>query len=129
MALLGFQPTVAEASIISQTTVEYSSTTAPLVLNAFAYRYGIDAEEFMKVAECESNLNEKAWNKSDPNTGSKGVFQFQDATFAHYSKEAGIDTPDVWNPWDNIETAAYMFSKGQQKQWSCYKIHFGGKSV
>lgn len=129
LALLGFSPTPAEAAIISSTTVEYSSTTAPLVLEAFAYRYGIDANEFRKVAECESHLNEKAWNKLDPNTGSKGVFQFQDATFAHYSKEVGIVNPDVFNPWHNIETAAYMFSKGEQKQWTCYRKLFGGKGV
>ncbi len=48
--------------------------------------------------------------------------QFQQSTFNKYSKLAGIENGDVWNPFDAINTAAFMFSKGEQRQWSCYAI-------
>lgn len=120
LALLGFQPTVAEASVISQTTVEYSSTTAPLVLNAFAYRYGIDAEEFIKVAECESSLRANA--VGDHGT-SYGVFQIHLPAHPSVTKEQALD------PWFNIEWSAQQFAAGKQKMWTCWRTHFGGKSV
>ena len=96
----------------------------------YAAKYGIDFYEFLAVGKCESKLRASAFNPKDPNGGSKGVFQFQPETFKYFSKKAGLINADVWNPWHNIETAAYMFSLGEKgkRHWSCYQILFGGNS-
>lgn len=111
----------AQASEISQYTVEYSTTTAPFILQAIAAEHHIDADSFIATAKCESQFNERAFNKNDPNGGSRGIFQFQASTFALYAPQTGLQEPDVWNPWDNAEVAAYMFSRGLQSQWSCWR--------
>lgn len=124
LSMLGWTPT-AQASEISQMTVDYSTTTAPLILQAIATKHGVkDPQSFVDTAKCESQYYPTAFNKKDPNGGSRGVFQFQAGTFARYSAEAGLPDADVWDPWDNAEVAAYMFSKGQQNQWSCYRKLF-----
>lgn len=83
------------------------------------------AEEIIKVIACESDFNPQAINRNDPNGGSKGLGQFQDATFVRYSKLAGINSADVWNPKDSIDTVIYMFKIGAQSQWSCYNLLYG----
>ena len=124
---MGFLP-VTPALADSVPQVEYTVDTAPLILEAFAVKYGIESKSFIEVAKCESGVVATTWNKADPHGGSKGVFQFQPDTFKKWSKEASLINADVWNPYDNIETAAYMFSKKQQKQWSCWSITQGSRS-
>lgn len=95
------------------------------VIALFASKHGLsdeDAELMKKVVFCESSNNPKAFNPHDPNSGSKGIAQFQDATFAHYAKEVGLVDPDVWNPFHSLDVMAYMFSKNEHGQWSCYKM-------
>jgi len=106
---------------MSAPPVVYSTSTAPAIIEAYAARYAIDAEIFLAVAKCESGLRESAWNKQDPRGGSKGVFQFQPHTFATYSKLAGIEEADVWNPLHNIEVAAFMFAEGLEEHWTCWR--------
>lgn len=101
--------------------IEYSTTTAEVIITAYAVRYGISAEPLVATLKCESGFNQFAWNHSDPNGGSLGVAQFQRKTFDKYSKELGLPNADVWNPLDSINVAAYMFSEGQQHQWSCFR--------
>lgn len=86
--------------------------------------YGLD-DSFYDTIQCESRFKATAWNKEDPNGGSKGVAQFQQSTFDKWSVEAGIKDGDIWDSYQAIDTAAYMFSKGQQRQWSCYHIVTG----
>lgn len=75
-----------------------------------------------KVISCESSFKEGAWNKKDPHGGAKGIAQFLQPTFNRYSKEVGIENTDIWNTEHQLETMAYMFSIGQAKQWTCYKM-------
>ena len=74
----------------------------------------------LKVAICESSLNPKAFNKTDGIGGSYGVFQFQKSTFLRYSKQLNEEL-DYYSTYDQAKVAAYMFSLGQQRQWSCYQ--------
>ena len=83
------------------------------------------AERVIQVIDCESDFNPQAINRNDPNGGSKGLGQFQDATFVRYSKLVGINSADVWNPKDSIDTVIYMFKIGAQSQWSCYNLLYG----
>ncbi|MBT9167845.1 MAG: hypothetical protein DDT19_01188 [Syntrophomonadaceae bacterium] len=95
------------------------------MISQSAKKWGVDEAILRKVLFCESSMNPKAWNKQDPNGGSKGIAQFQDATFAYYSKLAGISDGDVWNPEHALSTMSYMFSIGEQSQWSCYNLLYG----
>ena len=70
---------------------------------------------------CESSNNPNAWNKSDPNGGSKGLFQFQTSTFNNYAKKIGIQNPDIWDKEQQVSVGAYMIANGQIGQWSCAK--------
>ncbi len=88
----------------------------------YASVYHSSLKQLLAVMSCESGGNPKAWNKNDPHGGSKGMFQFQDSTFLNYSKAIDIENPDIWNPEQQAEVAAYMFSKGMQSQWSCSYI-------
>jgi len=87
----------------------------------YAEIYNVSHKQLLTVAKCESQLNPKAHNKNDPNGGSRGIFQFQTSTFNRYSSILKIEEPDIWNSEQQIKVAAYMFSKGQQKQWTCYR--------
>lgn len=86
-----------------------------------AEKLGVSAATVEVTITCESNWDVRAWNKKDPGDGSKGIAQFQDGTFAMYSKLAGVEHGDVWSAKDSIDTMVYMFSIGQQRQWSCYR--------
>jgi hypothetical protein len=72
--------------------------------------------------DCESDFNQNAWNKEDPNGGSFGILQFQIATFYGFAKEVGIDNPDIWNAEQQIEIADYMISTGHLSLWTCGRI-------
>lgn len=74
------------------------------------------------LAMCESSFNPNAWNKKDPNDGSKGLLQFQDITFYRYAPLAGVENPDIWNVEHQIKTAEYMISLGLRYHWSCSKL-------
>lgn len=73
-----------------------------------------------KTIECESEFNPKAWNKTDPKGGAKGIAQFLQPTFNRYVKKVNIVEPDVWNKKHAIHVMTYMFSVGQARQWSCF---------
>lgn len=122
--LLFGPPTLAAAQTINQFNTEYSSSTAELIIEAYAVHAGIPYKPFIETAKCESDLNADAINPTDGHGGSRGVFQFQTSTFNKYKTLAGVSDGDVFNPFDNIQVAAYMFSIGEQHQWSCYrKLH------
>ena len=74
------------------------------------------------VVRCESNFNPLAHNKSDPNTGSYGIAQFQLNTFYKNTK---FENPDIWNANQQLETMAQMWAIGEQGQWSCYWKYIG----
>ena len=95
-------------------------TTNQLILK-YADAYQVSAVQIYNLAICESSLKETALNKADPHGGSKGILQFQQKTFDYYSDQIGIDNPDIWNKEQQIQVASYMFSIGEQNQWSCWK--------
>lgn len=109
------------AQEINQFNIEYSSSTAELIIDAYAAKYGILARPFLETGACESGLRADAINPTDGHGGSRGVFQFQTATFNKYKSAAGVPDGDVFDPLDNIQVAAYMFSIGEMRQWTCFR--------
>lgn len=87
----------------------------------YATQYGIDASVFKKVMFCESSNNPKAIGDGGR---AKNVMQFHKPTFDAYAKKYGEEL-DYNSYHDQIELAAWMFSKGEQGHWTCYKIVTG----
>lgn len=97
-------------------------------ISIYAQKYNIDEAIFLKVATCESKLKPNSINYNDGGKGkhSVGVMQFQESTFNHWEKVLGEDL-DYYSYHDQIKLASFMWSKGQQRQWSCFKIVNGVK--
>ncbi len=74
------------------------------------------------LINCESGGDPNAWNKDDPNGGSKGILQFQEQTFYQYAEEAKIQNPDIWNAEQQVVVADYMISRGLEYHWTCNKL-------
>ena len=87
----------------------------------YAAQYGIDANVFKKVMFCESSNNPKAVGDGGR---ARNVMQFHKPTFDAYAKKYGEEL-DYNSYHDQIELAAYMFSKGQQGHWTCYSKVIG----
>ena len=83
---------------------------------------GVSAQMAWDIAKCESQFNPLAWNKSDPNGGSRGPLQFQEKTFYGFAKKYNIDNPDIWNPYQQVNLFVYMVRDGLKSHWSCTKI-------
>ncbi|MFN2462582.1 MAG: transglycosylase SLT domain-containing protein [Candidatus Dormibacteria bacterium] len=79
------------------------------IIRGAAARYGVDPNQLLRVAICESGLNPNAYNPS----GASGLFQFKPATFY------GHGGHNIWDPADQADVAARMFSQGQAGQWTC----------
>ena len=82
---------------------------------------GASVQDIVNTLRCESNFNWKAWNKGDPNDGSKSVAQFQDKTFYGFAKEYNLWNPDIWNPFQQINLMVYMVRDGLGSHWTCYR--------
>ncbi|HEY8740007.1 MAG TPA: transglycosylase SLT domain-containing protein [Candidatus Dormibacteraeota bacterium] len=80
------------------------------VIRAAADRYGQDGNRLVRVANCESSLNPRAY---DAGSGASGLFQFMPGTFY------GNGGHDIWDAADQSNIAARMFSQGHAGDWSC----------
>lgn len=90
---------------------------AQVIIDA-ALRHGLDPDFFLRVARCESNLNPRALNPGGPYIG---LFQFHPNTFRANGGR------DIYDPYDQAETAARMFARGLGWQhWECVRI-LGGQ--
>jgi peptidoglycan hydrolase CwlO-like protein len=80
------------------------------IIKTAAARYGQDGNRMVRVAQCESSLNPRAY---DAGSGASGLFQFMPGTFY------GNGGHDIWDPTDQSNIAAKMFSQGRSGDWSC----------
>jgi peptidoglycan hydrolase CwlO-like protein len=79
------------------------------IIRTAAARYNQDGDRLVRVAKCESGLNPRAQSSS----GASGLFQFMPGTFY------GNGGHDIWDPTDQSNIAAKMFSQGRSGDWSC----------
>ena len=88
----------------------YATGPVADIIRAAAARYGVDPNQLLRVAMCESGLNPNSYNAR---SGASGLFQFKPATFA------GHGGHNIWDPSDQSDVAARMFSQGLASQWTC----------
>lgn len=117
-----FSPTLTAADIappIATSPVAHLSVPETIVLQARAY--ATPEKALLQVARCESQFDPRAYNPKDSDgLPAYGLFQFKKQTFLKYAVRIGIKTPDIWNPTQQSQVAAYMFSNRLQNQWGCY---------
>lgn len=96
--------------------------TVEETIHKYSQIYNIDENMFLSVAKCESKLNPNAINYNDGGIGkhSVGVLQYQESTFYYWASVLG-EQLDYYSYNDQIKLGAYMFSKGQGNQWTCYR--------
>lgn len=73
-------------------------------------RHGCDGDQLVRVMYCESGGDPSAVN---PVTGDTGLFQFNPSTW--YAWGGG----DIWNPYEQIELAAWAWGQGLGYHWVC----------
>jgi hypothetical protein len=88
----------------------YATGPVADVIRAAAARYGTDPNTLLRVAMCESGLNPNSYNSR---SGATGLFQFKPGTFY------GHGGHNIWDPADQADIAAKMFSQGLAYEWSC----------
>jgi soluble lytic murein transglycosylase-like protein len=84
--------------------------TIKQIIWAAGHKYNVSYSWLLSVAECESGLDPTAVNRS---SGASGLFQFMPATFY------GHGGTDIWNPTQQADIAAKMFSIGESSEWVC----------
>jgi hypothetical protein len=88
----------------------YATGPVADIIRAAAARHGTDANTLLRVAMCESGLNPNSYNSR---SGATGLFQFKPGTFY------GHGGHNIWDPADQADVAAKMFSQGLAYEWSC----------
>lgn len=80
------------------------------IIRAAAASYRVSGDQLVRVADCESHLNPRAY---DARSGASGLFQFMPGTFYAHGGH------DIWDATDQSNVAAKMFSQGYGDSWSC----------
>jgi hypothetical protein len=86
------------------------------IISAAAAKYGVEQETLLRVAYCESRYDPLAYNGI---LGASGLFQIIPGTWRMNSDWAGYGGTSVWDPVANANVAAWMFSRGESRQWAC----------
>jgi uncharacterized protein YabE (DUF348 family) len=86
------------------------------IIRDAAARWGANPDQLLRVAWCESRFNPNAYN---PTAGDSGLFQFIPTTWAAWSPRAGYGGASVFDPVANANVAAFMFARGEARQWVC----------
>lgn len=89
--------------------------TVVTVLRAAAAEFGVDADELVRVALCESSLNGDSVGLAQE----VGLMQFLPRTFAANAKRLGYSIRDIGDDVAQARVAAEMWSREQQWQWTC----------
>ena len=107
-----------ELAVAEPNIAPFIPSTRQIILGE-ATKYVIPPEKMLRVAQCESSMNPKAYNPRDVDgLPAYGLFQFKKTTFEYYASLAGIENPDIWSAKDQAQTTAYMLSIGKD-QWGC----------
>jgi soluble lytic murein transglycosylase-like protein len=85
-----------------------------LIVNA-AHRYGLNPQQMLRVAWCESRWNPSARSAS----GDMGVFQFMPGTWAYASAAVGMRGASPYDPVANIEAASWLMKAEGPRHWVC----------
>lgn len=80
-----------------------------------AERHGVDANQMLRIVQCESGLNPYAVNKTSL---VKGAWQFADRTWAANSERYGHSGESAFDPYAASNVAAQMIRAGNIGAWN-----------
>lgn len=80
-----------------------------------ASKYGVSGDYLLRIANCESTFNPRAYNPS----GATGLFQYKPATWASFSDRAGYSGASIYNVTAQANVTAWAFSNGLAYHWEC----------
>lgn len=108
----GPAPTPAPSPAATTTSGQTGGSIQSIIQSAFAPLGSAAVDWGLCVAEDESGDNPDAVSPS----GAEGLFQFLPSTFDKTPE--GQAGESIWDPSANAQAAAWMYSQGQQGQWS-----------
>lgn len=85
------------------------------IIDAAANEFGQDPAFMLRVATCESSLNQWAVGAH----GELGIFQFKQPTWTRNAAILGYGPGDIWDVHAQARVAAEMFRRQQHWQWTC----------
>jgi hypothetical protein len=97
--------------------------TIPEIIDAAAEEFGQDAARMRAVAYCESTFRPAVIDgtvRGDSGLA-VGLFQFHPDTWSEESRFLGYTGDLRADPVASSRVAAFMWSKGLQRRWSCYR--------
>ena len=86
----------------------------PSLIAATAARWGLDAQQMLRIAFCESRYDPAAYNRS---SGASGLFQAIPSTWR--STPQGRAGLSPFDPVANVEAAAWLMKTYGPGQWVC----------
>lgn len=110
-------------SLLSTTTLQVIPEEVKIKsqIELYAHQNGVDQAKMLALSKCESNFNPKAFNRTDPHGGAKGLFQYLQPTWDRWAKVYGGDM-DIWNPYDQIKLTAFLLAQNKWSLWTCSKM-------
>jgi hypothetical protein len=92
--------------------VRHSEEEIRRFIKRAARKYGQKKKVMLRVAQCESNLNPCAYNRSGPYYG---LFQFLKSTW----KTTPYGKRDIYSPKAQALATAWMWKQGRKNEWAC----------
>ena len=80
-----------------------------------ARRWGVDERALLRIAWCESRFDPHARGAA----GLSGVFQFAPITWVWVAEKAGHSGASPFDPYANVEAAAWLYKTEGPKHWGC----------
>lgn len=110
----------ANIPVESAPAVASSGGDIETIVRQAARKYGIDENNFVRIAQCESTLDPTRVNNSYYENGHpSGLFQHISGYWPARAANYGLSGASVFNAQANAEVTAGMFRDGQQGLWEC----------
>lgn len=126
---LGLIPaTPVYADSVQLPTVEYSTSSAEMIVRAYAVKWGVSGDEMWQTTLCENpSLDPKKRSdvilKNGVHENSWGNSQINLYWHPEVTKEQAQD------PFFAADFMGEYFSKGKMSQWTCWRTHFKDRGV
>lgn len=104
--------------------IQFSSTTAPIIIEAYATKYGIPAQPLIDTLSCESKTANYPKGFDPEAIGDKGLARGIAQIRSDYFPD--ITDAEAFNPLFSINFAAKEFAAGHASWWSCYNKLYKG---
>lgn len=95
------------------------SDSIEAIVRQAARKYGVNEDNFVRIAKCESTLNPNAVNHNYYENGNpSGLFQHLSGYYPARAAKYGY-SQDVFDAYSNANVTAAMFADGQSGLWEC----------